>query len=279
MRLSHEEKVERFYSHGTDIRSRQEGGFLSFGYWDDDTLDYEEAVLNLLERILANEKPLGNGSILNAACGYGAETFKIYEKLLPEKIIAIDITEPHINYARSVADKHNLSDRIHFEKMDACSIPYESGSFDYIIAIEGPAHFNTRERFLRKVYEVLKPGGVLLLSDIIVDNRVIYRNWLNRRIGKFCSKHWCMPEKNWMSIDELKSLLESIGFRRLSVNSIGEHVYPGFSRFNLKWKSFINAVRIRGLRLGIGLTFISWLLGFTYRMGMTDYAIIRAVRE
>ena len=46
----------------------------------------------------------------------------------------------------------------------------------------------------------------------------------------------------------------------------------------MRWSSIINAVRVRGFRIGLALTFISWLLGFTYRLGLTDYVIIRGVK-
>lgn len=278
MRLTHEEKVEKFYSHGTDIRSIQENGFLSFGYWDNNTSDYQEAVKNLLNLILENEKPLKCGQILNVACGYGSETFVIYEKLLPDRIIAIDITEAHINCAKIIAEKKNLSEKILFKKMDACTIPFKSQSFKYIIGVEGPAHFNTMERFLRRGYELLESGGVLLLSDIIVDSVAARKNWFCRRLSRFCSKHWFMPEHNWMTVDELGSLLREIGYRDINIKSIGGHVYPGFAGFNMKFSSIVNAVKVRGFRIGIALTFISWLLGFTYRIGMTDYVLIRAVK-
>lgn len=278
MKMTHEEKVERFYSHGSERRSCQEGGFLSFGYWDEDTRDYEQAVRNLLDRILKREKPLHGGSVLDVACGYGAETFVIYERLKPGSIVAIDITESHIEFARGRALARGLSDHVNFEKMDACSIPFGDACFDYVVGIEGPAHFNTREMFLRRAYDVLCDKGVLLLSDIIVDREVTEGSWFNRNIGRFCSRHWFMPTANWMSAAELASLLKGIGFRDVTIDRIGEHVYPGFARFNMRWSSIVNAVRVRGFRIGLALTFISWLLGFTYRLGLTDYVIIRGVK-
>jgi len=33
---THEQGVEKFYSHGSKIRAHEAGGFLSFGYWDKD---------------------------------------------------------------------------------------------------------------------------------------------------------------------------------------------------------------------------------------------------
>ncbi|MFA5464146.1 MAG: hypothetical protein WC265_08735, partial [Dysgonamonadaceae bacterium] len=80
MKLSHENKVEKFYSHGSDKRGFQEGGFLSFGYWIDNIKHYHEAVEALINRMLQFEKPINTGKILNVACGYGAETLKIVEK-------------------------------------------------------------------------------------------------------------------------------------------------------------------------------------------------------
>jgi microcystin synthetase protein McyJ len=277
-KLTHENKVERFYSHGSDIRGTQEGGFLSFGYWTEDTRDYHEAVEALIDRMLQFEKPHNSGMVLNVACGYGAETLKIYEKIRPDKIYAIDITGAHIGFAKRHFNEMNLSDKIHFEKMDACRLCFEPNTFDYVIGIEGPAHFNTREQFLRKAYEVLKPGGIILLSDIIVDDAETLKGLYNRTIGKFCAKHWYMPEENWMPIEELKTLMERIGFKIDTAESVGNHVYPGFSRYNLKWESLKNAFHTRGFRIGLALTFISWLLGYVHRRRMIDYVFIRAVK-
>jgi len=278
MKLSHENKVEKFYSHGSDKRGFQEGGFLSFGYWIDNIKHYHEAVEALINRMLQFEKPIYSGKILNVACGYGAETLKIVEKIQPEKIVAIDITENHIAFAKEHNQSIDLDRPILYQKMDACKLSFEDNSFDYVIGIEGPAHFNTREVFLQNSFRVLKPNGVLLLSDIMVDSKATKKNRFNRIVSNFCAKHWHMPKANWMSIPELKLQLERIGFRVDTAESVGNKVYPGFSSYNLKWKSVINAVRIRGYRIGLALTFISWLLGYVHRRGLIDYVFIRAVK-
>ena len=279
MELTHENKVERFYSHGSDKRRFQEGGYLSFGYWTDEIIDYHQAAEALINHILRFEKPLDGGMILNVACGYGSETLKIYEKICPEKIIGIDITESHIEYAKLQISSLNLSDRIHFKKMDACKLSFPQDSFDYVIGIEGPAHFNTREVFLKKTYEVLKPNGILLLSDILIDNTGTEKKLYDRIIGNFCAKFWYMPKANRMSVEEIKVLLNEIGFIIDSTESAGKNVYPGFSRYNLKLKSIRNAIRTRGIRIGLGLTLISWLLGYVYRRKMIDYVFLRAIKR
>lgn len=278
MQLIHEKKVERFYSRGAATRALQEDGFLSFGYWTDKTRDYYQAAEDLLEQVVGQEPPIRRGTILNIACGYGAETFRIFKKLQPRKIVAIDLTEAHVEFAKKKAAEHKLSEHIDFQKMDACQLRFDSNSFAYAIAIEGPAHFKSREEFLRRVYQVLEPGGVLLLSDIIVNNEQVQKNWFNKFLSRLCAKHWHMPRVNWMTADEFGAMLDAIGFEQTNVRSIGKHVYPGFARFNLKFSSIFNAMRVRGIRLGIGLTFISWLLAFLFRRGILEYALVRAAK-
>lgn len=277
--ISHERKVEKFYSHGSKLRSMQEGGFLSFGLWREDTADYRQAAENLLNMLLENEKLLHRGRILNVACGYGSETFEIYQRLSPDAIIAIDVTEAHIRFAAKKAAESDLAQKIFFEKQDACVLPYPSGSFAYVIGIEGPAHFNTRETFLRRAYDVLEPGGVLLLTDIIVNKAMARRNPFTNWIGRRVAARWHMPEANWMTIDFLVNLLKTIGFRIDIVKGIGRQVYPGFAKYNTRWRSIVSAVKTRGAFFGFGLTAISWFLGWAFRRGALDYVFLRAVRE
>ncbi|MBN1415579.1 MAG: methyltransferase domain-containing protein [Bacteroidales bacterium] len=278
MKMTHENKVERFYSHGSRKRGSQEGGYLSFGFWADETEHYHQAVEALINKILQFEKPLDSGMALNVACGYGAETVKIYEKIRPSGIIAIDITEAHIAYAKHQIELLKLSDRIRVEKMDACKLNFPPDYFNYIISIEGPAHFNTREIFLRKAYKLLKPGGILLLSDIVANMKETNKNLYNRIIGRFCAKHWHMPKANWISIKEMNSLLKRIGFEVDILESIGNYVFPGFSKYNLRWGSIKNAIQTRGFTIGLALTFISWLLGYVHRKNMIDYVFVRALK-
>lgn len=278
MKTTHEENVERFYTHGSNQRSKQEGGYLSLGYWNDYKQNYHQAVESLISHLLIAEKPINKGAVLNVACGYGAETMEIYKKLHPEKIIAIDITGPHIDFARTRVQNNSLSGKVFFEKMDACSLPFKPFTFKYVIGIEGPAHFNTRKVFLQKAYNVLDNKGVLLLADITVNGKAKNVNFINRKIAQVCAKHWYMPKENWVSTDEMIDSLEKIGFTVDSCEVAGDKVYPGFAKFNLKWTSVINAFRVRGIWLGSGLTIISWMLGYLYNRKMIDYVFIRAVK-
>jgi hypothetical protein len=97
-------------------------------------------------------------------------------------------------------------------------------------------------------------------------------------MAKLGAKHWHMPKENWIGTDEYVQQLKDAGFKVAQFLKIGDHVFPGFAHYNTRLKSILNAIKTRGLPIGIGLTFISWLLGYGYRKGMIDYVFVKAVK-
>lgn len=278
-RVKHGQGVERFYSAGAHKRAYEADGFLSFGYWHKKTKEYYESAENLVRFFLKKGKISKPETVLDVACGYGAESFRFYNALKPKKMYCVDITAPHIEFAKKKAEEKNLHDKLIFEKKDACSTEFPDESFTHVIGIEGPAHFKTRMDFFKESYRVLKKKGELLLTDITFDRAKSYKNFLLKRISHFASKRWHMPSENWVNPDEYVKQLKQIGFRVEKCLRIGGKVYPGFASYNTKFKSIINAIKTRGFFVGIGITVISWFLGYGYRNGVLDYVFVKAVKE
>jgi ubiquinone/menaquinone biosynthesis C-methylase UbiE len=277
--ITHEEGVEKFYSVGSKIRAHEADGFLSFGYWHKKTKEYYESAENLVKFFLEKGKISQPDTVLDVACGYGAESFRFYNAIKPNKMHCVDITAPHIEFARKRAEEKNLQDKLIFEKRDACRTEFPDESFTHILGIEGPAHFNTRMDFFKESYRVLKKKGELLLTDITFDRAKSYKNFLLKRLSSFASKRWHMPSENWVNAQEYVKQLKEVGFRVETFLTIGDRVYPGFASYNTKFSSIINAIKTRGLFIGIGITIISWFLGYGYRNGVLDYVFVKAVKE
>lgn len=272
----HELGVEKFYSHGSKGRALIADGFLSFGYWDKDTKDYFDAAENLVNFFHEEAKIEDPENVLNVACGYGAESFRFFEAIKPKEMRCIDITQAHIDFAKKRAEQKHLDDKLKFEKKDACQTGYQNNFFSHVVGIEGPAHFNTRADFFKECYRVLKQKGKLMLTDITFDPAATSKNFFVKKITELGSQRWHMPKANWVNVEKYCEQLQQAGFRVEKCLKIGDKVFPAFARYNTRMKSVLRAIRIRGLPLGVGLSFISWLLGYGYKRGVIDYIFIKA---
>jgi len=138
------------------------GDFLNYGYWTEDTRTGQEACETMLERLLAHI-PEKRGNILDVACGMGA-TSRYLTKYYPEAdIIGINISKDQIRHASELVPGGT------FHVMPAERLGFEDESIDNIICIEAAFHFETRADFLKEAFRVLKPSGIVLLSDMFGD--------------------------------------------------------------------------------------------------------------
>ena len=144
-----------------------DSGFANFGYWRDGPETATEASCALVERLVGmSPASLRTGAALDVACGAGATTRELSRYFDPSRIVGINIAQDQLDRAAHVAPG------VSFRNMDATSLDFPTASFDVVICVEASHHFDTRARFLAEAYRVLKPGGYLVLSDVLFGSPV-----------------------------------------------------------------------------------------------------------
>jgi len=108
--------------------------------------------------------PYVKGKVLDIACGtgYGTKMIAKIKKKEISHILGVDIDTETITYA----NHHYYHPLLTFKQGNALdsNLKKEIGTFDTILSFETIEHVPDDTLFLRKIYELLAPGGTLVLS-------------------------------------------------------------------------------------------------------------------
>lgn len=118
---------------------------------------------NTAIRVLTKMKPQ---RILDVATGTGDFAILQAERLKPQHITAIDISEGMMAIGREKVERKGLSEVITFAKEDCTALSYPTGSFDAVTSAFGIRNFQDLEKGLSEMCRVLKPKGTLCVIEL-----------------------------------------------------------------------------------------------------------------
>ncbi len=207
----------RFLDHNNFIsKLMDEQGFRNIGYWPPGTVDQHQASEQLQDYLLSHI-PEKTGRILDVACGLGASTRRLLAHYPAENVWAINISEKQIESTRTLAPG------CHALVMNAVEMTFEDAFFDNIICIEAAFHFETRRKFLEDALRILKPGGHLVMSDVLFTSPARHTQFAQMLPS---------PANHLESAESYQALLEEIGFRNAVVKNLRDMIWrPHFLKF------------------------------------------------
>ena len=273
---AHERKVENLYSGGVENFADWHNGYLNFGLWENGITEYVKAAENLVHRMGSILGLNESSKLLDVAPGMGTQDIYLLENFAPQSIDGLDVTWKHIEHGRRRSREANAEDRLRFHHGTAIELPFPDGSFTHVLSIEGPEHFDTREKFLHEARRVLQPGGVIAMADFIVKNKP--RNPLEKLVAEAARKLWQVPRANVYSGEVYKQKMLAAGFGNVEIDEIGAEVIPGYYFEQMRPETIRAISKIRGFalaRLGLLLD-VAVYRGFT--MGLLEYVLVRGVR-
>ena len=118
--------------------------------------------------------------VLDVACGTGdfsiaiAEAMKKYAK---GHVTGVDLSEGMLEVMKDKVAKAGLDDLISYETGDCENLRFADGSFDRVTVAFGVRNFENREKGLKEMLRVLKPGGKLVILELSVPSNAFMR-WL-----------------------------------------------------------------------------------------------------
>ncbi len=133
---------------------------------DDSLAGYVQAAESMTRRIVDATRVGDGARVLDVGCGFGGTVHHLDERLDRAALVGLNIDARQLGRARSSVTPRS-GNTIDFVAADACCLPFADASFDALTAVECIFHFPSRKQFFREAGRVLRPGGVLALSDFV----------------------------------------------------------------------------------------------------------------
>jgi ubiquinone/menaquinone biosynthesis C-methylase UbiE len=148
------------------------GRHVHWGYWDGpdaalcDDDDYARAAERLTVELCRLAGISEGDTVLDVGCGFGGTIASLNERFNKLQLTGLNIDIRQLARARQQVQPLG-ENQVTFCQGNACDLPFADDSFDRLLAVECIFHFPDREVFFREAHRVLRPGGVLVLSDFI----------------------------------------------------------------------------------------------------------------
>ena len=256
-----------YESLGSNVFGAFEPGWLNLGYWHGPGDDQEAALAprHLVERVCSGLRP--GGPVLDVGNGLGAQDVVIRELMRPDRLIAVNVSHFQLREGRS-----RLTDaRADPITADATHLPIASGTMSAVITIEAAFHFSSRAAFFAEARRVLRPDGMIALSDIVVRRRP--RGVLERLAGIWTMRFWGLRRSAVATADEVAAQLARAGFADIDVERCGDVVIdPALRALDRRFRAQPEAPRLQ--QWGARAMVAQW--GLLRRRGVLDYVLITA---
>lgn len=136
------------------------------------------------QRAVDRAEVFAGASALDVCCGTGDLSFELAERVAPDgHVVGCDFSEAMLDLAREKAADRQI-ESVRFEWADALRLPYDDDRFDAVTVGFGVRNFADRDRGLREMARVLKPGGRLVILEFTEPTRppfsTFYSLWFDR---------------------------------------------------------------------------------------------------
>ncbi len=209
------------------------------------------------------------GVVLDVGNGLGTQDPLIAQALRPRRLVTVNITEWQLTAGRDRLREAGAAPVVG----DGVRLPIADAAVDAIISVEAAFHFRTRKAFFEECYRVLRPGGVLSISDISVQRWPITPAELISGLTQL--RVFGLRRSMAMTTSQIAAAASAAGLAEVEVTACGDRVIGPALR--------LTAARLEGARAApVGQRAAARLLhrqvDLLWRRRIIDYVLLRAVR-
>ena len=258
-----------YESIGSDFFLALAPGWLNLGLWEGPgTEDEAQQACQRLVRTLASALPAG-GVIADVGNGLGTQDPLIAEVTRPRRLVAVNITQWQLEAGR---DRLRQAAAVPVVG-DATRLPIAGGKLDGLISVEAALHFQSRKAFFAECYRVLRPGGVLSISDISVQRWPVTPAELAAGLTQL--RVFGLRHTMAMTAGQIAAAARAAGLAEVTVTACGDKVIAPALR--------LTAARLaRATTAPLGQHAAARLLlrqvDLLWRRHIIDYLLLRAIR-
>lgn len=125
--------------------------------------------------LLFHLPPTGDRAV-DLGCGTGVQTAMLAERF--REVLAVDLSGPMVDFARRRRPEPNVT----YAQRDLRAVePATDGRFDLVFSAYTLHHVDEFPSALYRIRSLLRPGGRVLLVDLVDDRPLVPRAWFRRR--------------------------------------------------------------------------------------------------
>lgn len=269
---------KKHYDQVTDAWKDFMGDNLHFGYFDTEDMELPKASERLIDKMLELCSVSSDTKILDVGCGIGGPAFYVHERCKCS-IDGISTSERGIQLANESAKSRGYGN-VRFKVADGLDNGFPDGHFDIAWVMESSHLMSDKKKLAQECHRVLKPGGVMVLCDVILLTN--HREMLHffAHIAKYVHLGVTFGHANRLtSLGAYTNFMVGAGFREVTAIDVSEPTIPTLRL----WKQ--NAIRF-GDRTSANFSrkdvefFIKGcnILDEWFREGIFGYGMLRAVK-
>lgn len=197
-----------------------------------DSMDHSEVNRRFVDDLLAVDPDWTE--LLDLGTGTARIPIEICRRVEEARVLAVDLSIGMLDVARINVELARLLGHIKLDRIDAKQLPYSDGRFSCVISNSIIHHIPQPEDVLTETVRVTASGGTIFVRDLMrPDSEAKVAELIEMYTGdepESAQTMFADSLRAALSLDEIRSMVEALGFAATSVQATSDRHWTWHSR-------------------------------------------------